>query len=81
MLIRFLSYQDWPTDVAFPSYCNGWLYAVRAENAPKLVKASRETPKLFIDDLYITGILKERLSLTQTEIGWTPWYNRLFRYL
>ena len=57
---RFLSYQEWVWDLPFPSYCNGWLYALKPYVAKQLVAASRHSPFIFIDDLYITGILRHR---------------------
>lgn len=74
----YLNYSEWPSDMAFPPYCNGWVYAVRSEYAGQLVAASRVTPKLFIDDLYVTGILRQRLDIPLYQIGWTPWYDRIF---
>ena len=76
---RFVDYREWPSDHSFPPYCNGWVYAIQAKNAPALAKASRITPKLFIDDLYVSGILRQRLNMSLVQVGWTPWYNRLFR--
>jgi hypothetical protein len=78
IIFRFVTYLEWPSDHSYPPYCNGWIYAVKSEHAEALAATSRQTPRHFIDDLYVTGILRLRLNLNLTQIGWTPWFDRLF---
>ena len=51
----------WPWD-SYPAFCNGYIYAVRPQTAIALVLASRTTPLLPLDDIYVTGALRERLE-------------------
>lgn len=51
----------WPWD-KYPDYCSGLLYALRPQVAIKLVLMSRVTPLLPLDDIFITGILRDRLD-------------------
>ena len=45
-----------------PDFCNGFLYAFNPELAMKLAVISNETPRLIIDDLFVTGVLRSRLE-------------------
>lgn len=65
-LVSALSTQIWPWD-RYPGYCNGYIYALRPQVAMKLVLASRLTPFLPLDDIYITGVLRDRLN--QPRVG------------
>ena len=50
-----------------PDFCNGFLYALHPELAAKLAMVSNETPKLPMDDLFVTGVLRSRIA--NTSIG------------
>ena len=55
---RKIEPEEWPWEVMYPSYCNGWLYIVTPKIVKLLLKAVATSPFLFIDDVYITGILR-----------------------
>ena len=57
-----MSETEWPLD-KYPDYCLGWIYAFKPTLGLQLALASRLTPKLLLDDIYITGILRERLNV------------------
>ena len=44
------------------SLCNGYIYAIRPQVAFSLTLASRSTPLLPLDDVYVTGVLRDRLD-------------------
>ena len=50
--------EEWPSEVMYPSYCNGWLYVVTPKIIRHLLIAVPSAPFIFIDDVYITGILR-----------------------
>lgn len=70
---------SWPR---MPDFCNGYVYAVKPKIAQQLVAVSRQTPKLPLDDIFITGVLRGRLKkvgiklLNRFEYGawWMEWF-------
>ena len=71
-----VSEQEWPMD-KYPDYCIGWMYAFQPSLALQLALASRSTPKMFLEDVYITGILRERLGVKIQPIfqHWTNYFQ------
>ena len=57
----------WPWKGPYPSYCNGYMYALKPEVGMKLAAVSRFTPLLPLDDIFITGVLRGRLN--QPRVG------------
>ena len=58
---NYISYLDWPKDT-FPGFCVGPSYILSIKTATKLYKAFEEVFEdnfLWIEDVYITGILRE----------------------
>ena len=52
----------WPFDGPFPSYCNGYMYALKPRTAMKLAAVAKSTPFLPLDDIFVTGVLRDRLQ-------------------
>ena len=49
------------------------MYALKPDVALDLALASRTTPKYYIDDAYVTGIIRQRLGYPVINLGWnTP---------
>ena len=59
---------DWPEKVLFPASCNGWLYALKPQTAMNLLKAANSAPYVFMEDTYITGILRLEKYLLHLKI-------------
>ncbi|THD19627.1 Hexosyltransferase [Fasciola hepatica] len=51
----------------FPTYCEGLGYIIEAHLAPYLYWCSLFTPPIWIDDVYVTGILAENLGFQLQE--------------
>ena len=49
---------NWPQKILFPSSCNGWLYVVTPSIIRDLLNAVPTAPFVFMEDTYITGILR-----------------------
>ena len=49
---------DWPEKTLFPSSCNGWLYVVTPTVIKLLLDATSRAPFVFMEDTYVTGILR-----------------------
>lgn len=50
----------------FPQYCAGIGYVISRRLVPMLYNASRSTPFFWIDDVYVTGLLTQKLSVKPT---------------
>lgn len=46
-------------DDAYPDYCSGSAYLVRAEDASKIYSISNRTKFLWVDDVFVTGVLRD----------------------
>ena len=49
---------NWPEKTLFPASCNGWLYVVTPRIIEHLLEAAPRAPFVFMEDTYITGILR-----------------------
>ena len=52
----YLSYEEYPFDY-FPKYCPGALYIANLAAIELINNEARKTPRFWIDDVYMTGIL------------------------
>lgn len=50
------------SDEAYPEFCSGSAYLMKADDASKIYSVSNETKYFFIDDVFVTGILREKYS-------------------
>ena len=57
----------WPWEGKYPTYCNGYMYALTPEIGMKLAAVSRITPFLPLDDIFVTGVLRDRLKNPVTD--------------
>ena len=55
--------------VIYPAYCAGMGYIMRKETAQALVLAAKEMPFFWIDDIYVTGFLAQRIKATHTSFN------------
>lgn len=53
----------------FPAFLSGWLYVTTPTTASILVSASRSVPFLWIDDVYITGLLARKVNVAHQNIS------------
>ena len=65
-LFRVVPISSWPWS-RYPGFCNGYVYAIKPRIAKSLVLASRTTPILTLDDIFVTGVLRDRLD--QPRVG------------
>ncbi|KAK3884406.1 hypothetical protein Pcinc_011310 [Petrolisthes cinctipes] len=47
----------------YPPYCAGGAWVVANKGVPRLLKAATHAPPLWVDDVYVTGILARKASL------------------
>jgi len=58
----FVSHEEWPGNV-YPDFLSGWAYATGPLTAAALVQAAQKDPRpLWIDDLWVTGILASSIG-------------------
>lgn len=47
----------------YPDFCSGSAYLLKTADAPKIYSVCNQTKFLWIDDVYVTGILRETYNL------------------
>lgn len=53
----------------YPTFLSGWFYITTPDTCRKLVEQSKIVPYFWIDDLYVTGLLAQRLQIKHYSIG------------
>lgn len=53
----------------YPDFCSGSAYLVRAEDASKIYSVSNETQFFWIDDVFVTGILRDKYHKIVNKTG------------
>ncbi|KAK7068501.1 hypothetical protein SK128_009088 [Halocaridina rubra] len=48
----------------YPAFCSGLMWFIPTRLIPRLLYASQEAPFLWIDDVYVTGILAEKANIS-----------------
>ena len=56
----------YPAD-RYPAYCNGWLYVLTPALARNIAAAAATTPFHFVDDIFVTGLARERVAGSRVE--------------
>lgn len=65
----------WSVDVAeypaleYPYYCAGGMWILQTKQIPRLLEASKVAPFLWVDDVYICGILREHAGIKQMHLN------------
>ncbi|XP_013101136.2 beta-1,3-galactosyltransferase brn [Stomoxys calcitrans] len=57
----------------YPSYLSGWLYVTNPKTALRLVDQAYNTPIFWIDDTWVTGILREPLHIPLQRLN--SWFS------
>lgn len=67
----------------YPKYCSGSAYLITPSLIPKFLKASSSISKFWIDDIYVTGMLREALGISPFYLNLRYTYdpNRAERWL
>lgn len=78
--IWYVSRESYPEET-YPDYCSGSAYLVRSDDAAKIYSISNKTNFLWIDDVFVTGILREKYDLivnnqSETSLQILTLYNR-----
>lgn len=55
---------DYPAS-QYPSYCAGGMWTLPTKQIPRLLEASKVAPFIWVDDVYICGILRKHAGLKQ----------------
>ena len=66
----YVSEGEYPPN-AYPPYCYGTAFIMDVEVVTLLLEASRRTTFLWVDDAYLTGVLREKLAIPLHNIGST----------
>lgn len=57
-----VSREEYPSKT-YPAFCSGLAYVMRPELASKLFRASSRIPPLWVDDVYVTGLLAASVNV------------------
>ncbi|XP_067634693.1 beta-1,3-galactosyltransferase 5 [Eurosta solidaginis] len=68
----YVSEQEWSAS-SYPDYLSGWMYITNPATALRLVKEAQNSTFFWIDDTWITGILREKLKLEMQRLN--AWYS------
>uniref|UniRef100_A0A1A9W6C0 Hexosyltransferase n=1 Tax=Glossina brevipalpis TaxID=37001 RepID=A0A1A9W6C0_9MUSC len=63
----------------YPDYLSGWLYITNSRTAQRLVYYSYETPIFWIDDLWLTGIVRHQIGINLTMLN--SWFSANSQFL
>ncbi|ALC48406.1 CG3038 [Drosophila busckii] len=58
----YVTRQEYP-HALYPSYLSGWLYITNVPTAARLVAEAQRVPIFWIDDTWLTGIVRTRLGI------------------
>ena len=62
----YLSARDYPKEF-YPDFVTGQIYIMTADLLPKLLKAADQVKPIYLEDVWITGILRERIPEAKLE--------------
>lgn len=74
----YVSRQEYAGDL-YPDYLSGWLYVTNVRTALQLVAASQRHPFMWIDDTWVTGVLREPLDIPLTRVN--EWFSANSQFL
>lgn len=63
----------------YPDYLSGWLYITTPKTAKLLVLESQHEPFMWIDDTWITGVLRERIDIQLISLN--KWFSANSQFL
>ncbi|XP_055376230.1 beta-1,3-galactosyltransferase 5 [Condylostylus longicornis] len=63
----------------YPDYLSGWLYITNQQTCKKLVLKSQNENFFWIDDIFVTGILRNKLNIAL--IKFNDWYSANSQFL
>lgn len=64
---------------AYPDFVSGWLYVVQPQVASRLIERAKSTEYFWIDDVFVTGVLRQASSAEIRDIR--RYYTTDYRYL
>lgn len=74
----YVSRQEYAGEL-YPDYLSGWLYVTNVRTALQLVSASQRHPFMWIDDTWVTGVLREPLAIPLTKVN--EWFSANSQFL
>lgn len=74
----YVTFKEFGENV-YPDYLSGWLYITNPPTARSLVAESQIQPFFWIDDTWITGILREKRDIPLTRLN--QWFSANSQFL
>lgn len=63
----FVTYEEYSKQF-YPPFLSGWFYITNPEVSSKIVRHSFSTPYFWIDDMYVTGEIAEKLGIRHVDL-------------
>ncbi|XP_047476434.1 beta-1,3-galactosyltransferase 5-like [Penaeus chinensis] len=60
--------EEFPSD-EYPAFCSGHVWVLPTPLLPRLLEASKSAPFLWVDDVYVTGVLAQYAGIKHLGIG------------
>ena len=73
-----VSRSRWP-EKYWPSYCAGMAYITTKDAVEKILKAAEDEEWLWIDDIFVTGVLAEKAGINHVQVISKTYVNLLFQ--
>lgn len=74
----YVTFQEFG-DQIYPDYLSGWLYITNPRTARALVAESQTQPYFWIDDTWVTGVLRDRRNIPLTRLN--KWFSANSQFL
>lgn len=74
----YVSFQEF-SDNVYPDYLSGWLYITTPKTARSLVAESQSQSYFWIDDTWVTGVLREKRDIPLTRLN--HWFSANSQFL
>ncbi len=74
----YVTFQEF-SEYVYPDYLSGWLYITNPRTARSLVAESQIQPYFWIDDTWVTGVLREKRNIPLTKLN--KWFSANSQFL
>lgn len=64
---------------SYPNYLSGWFYVTNGRTAKRLIGQSQKLPFFWIDDTWVTGVLRESLAIPMVSLN--SWFSGNSQFL
>ncbi|KAJ6630899.1 Lactosylceramide 1,3-N-acetyl-beta-D-glucosaminyltransferase A [Pseudolycoriella hygida] len=74
----YVTFEEYGEDI-YPDYLSGWLYITNPQTARSLVAESQSQSYFWIDDTWVTGVLRQKRNISLTRLN--KWFSANSQFL